>query len=173
MPYVEIDTTYITHQNIMTTLDQLYIRIDALDKQMNLFNISISPPTKTELKRAISDKKSKDVVAVPIPYPQEELVEEPVDTDDNISDSNDNNIVETKTTNKKRVTGYTVFQRVLHDEAEQSIFDASIDTNITHAKPKQYMILKKLAAMWKEIDPDGKNLWNEEATKINANNNKV
>jgi hypothetical protein len=161
----------------MTTLDQLYLRIDSIEKQINLFNISISPPTKTELKRAIPDKKAKVVVALPLPsYPEEELVEEPLDhnTDEDISDdSRENNTVET---NKKRVSGYTVFQRVMHDEAEQSIYDEiepSMDTNITQAKPKQYMILKKLAAMWKEIEPDAKNLWKEEATKINANNNKA
>jgi hypothetical protein len=163
MPYLEIDNTNITHQNIMTTLDQLYVRIYAMEKLMNSLNISISPPTKTELKRAI-------------PYPEEELVEEPVNTDDDISDISDNNTPETKTKNKKCVTGYIVFQRVMRDEAEQSIYDefeASIDTNITNAKPKQYMILKKLAAMWKKIEPDDKNLWKEEATKINANNNKT
>jgi hypothetical protein len=156
----------------MTTLEQLYVRIYAMEKQMNLLNITISPPTKTELNRAIPDKKSKVVVGIPISYPEEELVEEPVNTDDDSSDSSENNTAETKTTNKKRVTGYNLFQRIMRDEAEQFIHD-EIDTNITNAKPRQYMILKKLVAMWKEIDPDGKNLWKEEASKLNTNNNKA
>jgi|TARA_B110000259_G_C13970801_1_gene384613 hypothetical protein len=142
----------------MTTLEQLYVRIDTVEKQMSLLNISTP-----ELKRAI--------LAVPISYPEEELVEEPIDTD---SDSGNNNTTETKTTNKKRISGYIVFQRVMRDEAEQSIYDelqASNNTNITNVKPKQHMILKKLAAMWKEIEPEDKHLWIEEATKINANNN--
>jgi hypothetical protein len=151
--------------HIMTTLDELYVRIYAIEKLMNSLNISILTPSKTKLKSAIPDKKSN--VVVRIPYPEEELVEESVNTDDDISD---NNTVETKTTNKKRVTGYTVFQRVMHDEAEQLIYDESIDTNITDTKPKQYMILKKLAAMWKIIEPENKNIWKEEANKINTNN---
>ena len=155
----------------MTTLEQLYVRIDTMEKQISLLNNSISPPPKPELKRAILDKKTKAIVAVPISYPEEELVEEPIDTD---SDSGNNNTTETKTTNKKRISGYIVFQRVMRDEAEQSIYDelqASNNTNITNVKPKQHMILKKLAAMWKEIEPEDKHLWIEEATKINANNN--
>ena len=158
----------------MTTLDQLITRINAMEKQM-LAITGVSEPTLPEVKRAIPEKKPKAVVIEPIAYPQEELAEEPVDTDHDISDSSESSDNK-PTTKNKRTTGYTEFKRVMRDDAEQAIYDeAEVKEDVMNInkKPKQYLVLKRLAIMWKDVEPEDKLIWKDAAAKINAKNNKA
>ena len=158
----------------MTTLDQLITRINAMEKQM-LAITGVSEPTLPEVKRAIPEKKPKAVVIEPIAYPQEELAEEPVDTDHDISDSSESSDNK-PTTKNKRTTGYTEFQRVMRDDAEQAIYDeAEVKEDVMNInkKPKQYLVLKRLAIMWKDVEPEDKAIWHAAAAKINGKNKKA
>ena len=165
----------------MTTLELLITRINAMEKQM-LAITGVEEPTLPEVERAIPEKKPKAVIIEPIAYPQEELTEEPVDTDDDISECDE--IIETEelsddkptTTKKKRITGYIEFQRVMRDDAEQAIYDeAEVKEDVMNInkKPKQYLVLKRLAIMWKDVEPEDKLIWKDAAAKINAENKKA
>lgn len=172
--YIYIIITNKIH--IMTTLDLLITRINAMEKRMRDIT-EVAEPIKVqpEVKRAIPTKKPKVVIVEPIAYPQEELVEEPVDTDDSISDTSESSDNK-PTTKKKRITGYTEFQRVMRDDAEQSIYDeAEVKEDVMNInkKPKQYLVLKRLAIMWKDVEPEDKAIWHAAAAKINGKNKKA
>lgn len=156
----------------MTSLDQLIIRINAVEKQMiAITGLADSAKLRPKVMHVISEKKDNAIAMKSIAYPDKELIEEAIDTDDNISDSSDSNINNLKSTNKKRVTGYTEFRRIMRDDAVNAIceeVEAKGEMKNINSTPKQYLILKKLAAMWKEIEPDDKAIWNAEADKINA-----
>ena len=63
---------------------------------------------------------------------------------------------------KKRVSGYNLYVKATRVDALASLTEASND------KPKSSEVMKKLGAMWKELDPNLQADWNNKAKGDNA-----
>lgn len=61
---------------------------------------------------------------------------------------------------KKRVSGYNLYVKANRDDALASLAEASDE------KPKSSEVMKKLGAMWKELDPDEQTAWNTKAKSM-------
>ena len=62
---------------------------------------------------------------------------------------------------KKRISGYIIFQKELRPSVLQELID-----NSDGAKIKQSAVLSELGKMWKALDDDDKEAWNNKALKL-------
>ena len=61
---------------------------------------------------------------------------------------------------KKAPSGYLLFSKATRQEAKES------SLKIAMRSPKSTEIMKKLGAMWKELDEDERESWNEKAKEL-------
>ena len=61
---------------------------------------------------------------------------------------------------KKRVSGYNLYVKANRDDALASLAEASDE------KPKSSEVMKKLGAMWKELDSEEQTAWNTKAKSM-------
>ena len=137
-----------------TTIDMLVARVDILEKQL----ASLLKTTKVSLddvktKKEPKSKKSKDDVC-----DEEVEVAKPKKTkkskDETSSDDED------KPKKKRGPNGYILFSNATRDEVKEEL-------TIGDEKPKNTEVMKKLALMWSELDPEEKAVWTAKAKASN------
>ena len=66
---------------------------------------------------------------------------------------------------KKRISGYILFQKAMRDEAKQSLEE---DADEDEPKIKQSQVMSQLGKMWKALEDDEKQEWNNQAAEMKA-----
>jgi len=69
---------------------------------------------------------------------------------------------------KKRISGYILFQKAMRDDVLHLLKD---DLQEADAKIKQSDVMSKLGKMWKELDDDDRDAWNEKAAEQKTSDN--
>ena len=119
------------------TLMEIAQRVETLEKQM------------AELMNATPDNNNKD---------NKDKKEKPDKKKKNKKEDKSSDDEEPK--KKKRVSGYNLYVKANRDDALASLAEASDE------KPKSSEVMKKLGAMWKELDPDEQTAWNTKAKSM-------
>lgn len=123
------------------TLELLVARVETLEKQMAVLMKDTSDNKDKSQKKEKKEKKDKK--------------EKKAKNQDKSDDDDD----EPK---KKRVSGYNMFVKANREDAFNLLAKDS------HDKPKSNEVMKKLGAMWKELDPNLQADWNNKAKADNA-----
>ncbi len=119
------------------TLMEIAQRVETLEKQM------------AQLMNATPDNNNKD---------NKDKKEKPDKKKKNKKEDKSSDDEEPK--KKKRVSGYNLYVKANRDDALASLAEASDE------KPKSSEVMKKLGAMWKELDPDEQTAWNTKAKSM-------
>ena len=66
---------------------------------------------------------------------------------------------------KKRVSGYILFQKAMREDVVQTLKDALEEAD---AKVKQSDVMSELGKMWKALDDEEREEWNDKAAEQKA-----
>ena len=122
------------------TLMEVAQRVETLEKQM------------AELMNATPDNKEK------------KEKKEKKDKKEKKNKKEDKSSDDEEPKKKKRVSGYNLYVKANRDDALASLAESSDE------KPKSSEVMKKLGAMWKELDPDEQTAWNSKAKSMSDDN---
>jgi len=141
------------------TLEILIVRVEVLEKQLDQLKISKSD-SKTKRTSGYLQYNSAHRAEVKARLEAELEAEEihPEVKKQEKEKKNDNS-------NKKRVSGYIFFQKAMRADVVATLKEALEEEG---AKIKQSDVMSELGKMWKALDDDEREEWNEKAVKYKS-----